>query len=123
MPVFGLHLGGAGLMLRPSILSAYVYICTYVFVYMYRISSLAWFLFSYKNVGVKENAEKNAENHHIQWADSQEMAGCRLSFDSIPFQIVGVKVSECQNGPDRSKALKRKEAQKRPKRDVSMHNN
>ena len=69
------------------------------------------------------NAEKNAENHHIQWADSQEMAGCRLSFDSIPFQIVGVKVSECQNGPDRSKALKRKEAQKRPKRDVSMHNN
>lgn len=90
---------------------------------MYRISSLAWFLFSYKNVGVKENAEKNAENHHIQWADSQEMTGCRLSFDGIPFQIVGVKVLECQNGPDRNKALKRKEAQKRLQKDVSMHNN
>ena len=90
---------------------------------MYCIANSTWFLFSYKNVGVKENAEKNAKNHCIQWADSQEMAGCRLSFDGIPFQIVGVKVLECQNGPDRNKALKRKEAQKRLQKDVSMHNN
>ena len=89
---------------------------------MYRIANLAWFLFSHKNVGVKENADKNAKNHRIQWADSQ-MAGCRLSFDGIPFQIVGVKFLECQNGPDRNKALKRKEAQKRLQKDVSMHNN
>ena len=90
---------------------------------MYRIANLAWFLFSHKNVGVKENADKNAKNHCIQWADSQEMTGCRLSFDGIPFQIVGVKVLECQNGPDRNKALKRKGAQKRLQKDVSMHNN
>ena len=90
---------------------------------MYRIANLARFLFSHKNVGVKKKADKNAKNHCIQWADSQEMTGCRLSFDGIPFQIVGVKVLECQNGPDRNKALKRKEAQKRLQKDVSMHNN
>ena len=37
---------------------------------------------------------------------SAEMAGCSLRFDGIPFQIVGVKILECQNGPDRNKALK-----------------
>lgn len=80
---------------------------------MYRIANLACFLFSYKNVGVKENVEKNAKNHCIKWADSQKMTGCRLSFDGIPFQITGVKVLECQDGPDGSEALKRREAQKR----------
>ena len=47
------------------------------------------------------------------------MAGCTLRFDGIPFQIVGVKILECQNGPDRNKALKRKEAKKKMQEDVS----
>ena len=47
------------------------------------------------------------------------MAGCTLRFDGIPFQIVGVKILECQNGPDRNKALKRKEAKKKMQEDVT----
>ena len=61
------------------------------------------------NPGQKGETQK-PKNHKIQWADSQETAGCSLRFDGIPFQIVGVKILECQNGQDRNKALKRKEA-------------
>ena len=50
---------------------------------------------------------------------SAETAGCSLRFDGIPFQIVGVKILECQNGPDRNKALKRIEAKKKMQEDVS----
>ena len=70
------------------------------------------------NPGQKGETQK-PKNHKIQWADSQEMAGCSLRFDGIPFQIVGVKILECQNGPDRNKALKRKEAKKKMQEDVS----
>ena len=73
---------------------------------------------SFFNPGQKGKTQK-PKNHKIQWADSQETAGCSLRFDGIPFQIVGVKILECQNGPDRNKALKRKEAKKKMQEDVS----
>ena len=50
---------------------------------------------------------------------TRRQAGCSLRFDGIPFQTVGVKILECQNGRDRDKALKRKEAKKKKQEDVS----
>ena len=73
---------------------------------------------SFFNPGQKGKTQK-PKNHKIQWADSQETAGCSLRYDGIPFQIVGVKILECQNGPDRNKALKRKQAKKKMQEDVS----
>ena len=51
------------------------------------------------NPGQKGKTQK-PKNHKIQWADSQETTDCSLRFDGIPFQIVGVNILECQNGPD-----------------------
>ena len=36
-------------------------------------------------------------------------------FDGIPFVILGSKLLECQNGPDRNKALKEKREKKKVK--------
>ena len=69
------------------------------------------------NPGQKGKTQK-PKNHKIQWADSQAES-CSLRFDDIPFQIVGVKILECQNGPDGNKAPKRKEAKKKMQEDVS----
>ena len=49
----------------------------------------------------------------------KRQAARSLRFDGIPFQIVGVKILEYQNGPDRNKALKRKAAKKKMQEDVS----
>lgn len=68
-------------------------------------------------------AGEKPKNHRIQWADSQDTAGCKQTFDGIPFQIIGVKILECQNGPDRNRVLKRKEAEKRMREDVSNQSN
>ena len=74
------------------------------------------------NPGQKGKTQK-PKKHRIQWADSQKTAGCKLRFDDIPFQIFGVKILECQNGPDRNRALKRKEANKEMREDVSISYN
>lgn len=68
-------------------------------------------------------AERKPKKHRIQWIDSQDTAGCKQTFDGIPFQIIGVKILECQNGPDRNRALKRNEAEKRMREDVSNQYN
>lgn len=68
-------------------------------------------------------AGEKPKNHRIQWADSQDTAGCKQTFDGIPFEIIGVKILECQNGPDRYRVLKRKEAEKRMREDVSNQSN
>ena len=65
-------------------------------------------------------AGEKPKNHRIQWADSQDTAGCKQTFDGIPFQIIGGKILECQNGTDRYRVLKRKEAEKRMREDVSL---
>ena len=44
----------------------------------------------------------------------------KLRFDGIPLQIFGVKILECQNRPDRNRALKRKEGNKKMREDVSI---
>ena len=49
---------------------------------------------SFFNPGQKGKAQK-PKNHKMQWADSQETAGCSLKFDGIPFQIVGSNSARC----------------------------
>ena len=68
-------------------------------------------------------AGEKPKTYRIQWADSQDTAGCEQTFDDIPFHIIGVKILECQNGPDENRALKRKEAEKRMREDVSNQYN
>ena len=43
----------------------------------------------------------------------QGKVGTQIPYTGIPFQIVGKKVLECQHGPDRNKALKKKYAQRK----------
>jgi len=43
----------------------------------------------------------------------QGKVGTQIPYSGIPFQIVGKKVLECQHGPDRNKALKKKYAQRK----------
>lgn len=40
-------------------------------------------------------------------------AGTQIPYCETPFQIIGKKVLECQHGPDRNKAVKKKYAQKK----------
>ena len=48
--------------------------------------------------------------HRIFWKDVQATKGVHLEFDGIPFNIIlGHKLLECQNGPDRNRALKEKQ--------------
>lgn len=53
-----------------------------------------------------ENAGKTKKNprHRIYWKDVQATKGVHLEFDGIPFLILGHKLLECQNGPDRNRA-------------------
>lgn len=54
-----------------------------------------------------------AKSHRIFWNESQETASVKLEFDGVPFKVLGVRVLECQNGPDRNKTLKQRLAQER----------
>ena len=59
-----------------------------------------------------ENVGKTKKNprHRIYWKDVQATKGVHLEFDGIPFVILGHKFLECQNGPDRNRALKEKQS-------------
>ncbi|XP_020605165.1 uncharacterized protein LOC110043995 isoform X2 [Orbicella faveolata] len=46
--------------------------------------------------------------HRIFWEDSQFVDGAKISFNGVPFIILGSKVYDCQHGVDRNTALKRK---------------
>jgi len=43
--------------------------------------------------------------HRIFRKDFQETKGVHLEFDGISFIMLGHKLLECQNGPDRNRAL------------------
>jgi len=68
------------------------------------------------NLDGKENDKK----HRIRWQDLEESTGCKISFDGVPFQIVGVKILDCQNGPDKNKAKKENEALKKTQKNVGV---
>jgi len=53
---------------------------------------------------------KDDSRHRIFWKDVQATKGVHLEFDGIPFIISGHKLLECQNGPDRNRALKEKQS-------------
>ncbi|XP_028415032.1 uncharacterized protein LOC114538114 [Dendronephthya gigantea] len=59
-----------------------------------------------------ENA-KTHRKHRVRWQDPQETTGFKLEFDGIPFEIAGIRILDCQNGPDKNKAKKEKEALKK----------
>ena len=40
----------------------------------------------------------------------QEIKGVYLEFDGIPFIILGHKLLECQNGPEKNKALEERQS-------------
>ena len=65
------------------------------------------------------DGKENDKKHRIRWKDLEESTGCKISFDGVPFQIVGVKILDCQNGPDKNKAKKENEAVKKTQKNVS----
>lgn len=62
------------------------------------------------HVDMQSNTDSTANiiRHRIFWKDIQATKGVNLEFDGIPFIILGHKLLECQNGPDRNRALKEK---------------
>ncbi len=64
---------------------------------------------------VKENRDK----HRVRWQDPEETTGYKLDFDGIPFEIAGIKILDCQNGPDKNIAKKKREALKKNEKAVS----
>ncbi len=64
---------------------------------------------------VKENRVK----HCVRWQDPEETTGYKLDFDRIPFEIAGIKILDCQNGPDKNIAKKKREALKKNEKAVS----
>ena len=65
--------------------------------------------------------KENDKKHRIRWKDLEESTGCKISFDGVPFQIVGVKILDSQNGPDKNKAKKENEALKETQENVSTN--
>ena len=63
--------------------------------------------------------KENDKKHRVRWKDLEESTGCKISFDGVPFQIVGVKILYCQNGPDKNKAKKMNEAFKKTQKNLS----
>uniref|UniRef100_UPI00358FCF47 uncharacterized protein isoform X3 n=1 Tax=Myxine glutinosa TaxID=7769 RepID=UPI00358FCF47 len=47
-----------------------------------------------------------ARPHRVCWRDTRSTLGASLAFDGIPYIVLGKRRMECQNGPDRNKALK-----------------
>uniref|UniRef100_A0A8C4NAP9 Uncharacterized protein n=1 Tax=Eptatretus burgeri TaxID=7764 RepID=A0A8C4NAP9_EPTBU len=56
-----------------------------------------------KNFGHSDLA---ARPHRVCWRDTRSTLGASLTFDGIPYIVLGKRRMECQNGPDRNKALK-----------------
>ena len=54
--------------------------------------------------------DSQKKNRNVLWRDVRETSGVPLEFDGMPFQILSVRILDCQHGPDRYKAQKIKNA-------------
>ena len=59
----------------------------------------------------ESKGREEKKKHRIFWCDTQtkKLGGTKVEFDGIPYMVLGKRTLECQHGPDRNIA-KRKRA-------------
>ena len=85
----------------------------------YEIETTSSFTVFKKTLEFSDSPRKQTTaKHRIRWEDQHDSRGFKLEFKGMPFEIMGVKILECQNGPDGNKAKKKKESAKKSVRNV-----
>ena len=95
-------------------------ITAYELIKAYEIATTSRFTVFKQTAGFSDsNGKENRDKHRVRWQDPDETTGYKLEFDGVPFEIAGLKILDCQNGPDKNKAKKKKEALKKTEKNVS----
>jgi hypothetical protein len=95
-------------------------VTAYELIKAYEIATTSRFTVFKQTAGFSDKTGKeNRDKHRVRWQDPDETTGYKLEFDGIPFEITGMKILDCQNGPDKNKAKKKKEALRKTEKTVS----
>ena len=96
-------------------------ITAYELIKAYEIATTSCFTVFKQTAGFSDsNGKENRDKHRVCWQDPDETTGYKLEFDGVPFEIAGLKILDCQNGPDKNAGLKILDCQNGPDKNAGL---